>query len=421
VKKHWLILLVVALALRLAMAGFWQHLCGDKPFFFPDSDTYWTLARTIAKSEAYEYNGMKIHRMPGYPVLLAPLFYFGGDHPPVMTARIQNCLIGTISVAIVGGIAFLLFRDKKIALLAGWLVAVDPLNIVMSAMVLTEAPFCLAMLLQIALWIVAFNEEKYRIVTACVSGLAAAAAVYVRPDWLYFVPFATMIGSVLAPLDVKRILTTGTVIILVVAVCLLPWWIRNYQITGTFVTTTLQVGPSLYDGLNPKADGGSDMAFVEEFYNAELKLFPENVPQQTLERRLNAKMRQAAIDWACEHPELAFKLATSKFARLWNIWPNEPSLAHWLVKLVVTCTYVPVLVLGLIGAVRSLGRDFSVRILWVPAVYITALHVIFVSSLRYRAPAMLCFAILAAWAFGAIKPGKRINDYRLRKGRPYSG
>ena len=407
-KKSWFLLLVVALVLRLAMSLFWQHRCGDEMFYFPDSDTYWTLGRTVAKGEPYEYNSMKIHRMPGYPVLLAPLFYFGGDRPPVLAARIQNCLFGTLCVAVVGWMAFLLFRDRKIALIAGWIVAVDPLNVVMSAMVLTEAPFCLTMLLQIALWILALNEKKHGIGIAFVSGLAAAAAVYVRPDWLYFVPFAMVIGCVLALFNaaqratVQRIFLTGTVISLVLTVCLTPWWIRNYQITGTFVPTTLQVGPSLYDGLNPKADGGSDMAFVEEFYNAEIKLLPEDTPKQTLEQRLNAKMRQAAIDWAWKNPDLAWKLATSKFARLWNVWPNEATLAHWFVKFVVFCTYVPLLILGLTGTVWSLWKDFSVRILLIPAVYITALHIIFVSSIRYRAPAMLCLAVLAAWVIGNV-------------------
>ena len=382
------------------MSLFWQYRCGDETFYFPDSNTYWTLGRTIAKGEAYEYNGMKIHRMPGYPVLLAPLFYFDGDQPPVLAARIQNCLFGTMSVAVVGWIAFLLFRDKKTALLAGWFVAVDPLNVVMSAMVLSETPFCLAMLLQIALWIATLNRKAHWIGAAVASGFAAAAAVYVRPDWLYFVPFAMIIGCVLGASQgeaAKRILLTGSVICLILVVCLIPWWVRNYQITGTFVSTTLQVGPSLYDGLNPKANGGSDMAFVEEFYNAELKLLPEDAPKGTLEQRLNARMQQAAIDWAWKNPDLAWKLATSKFARLWNLWPNEATLANWGVRIVVFCTYFPVLVFGLIGALQSLWKDFSVRLLWIPAVYITALHIVFVSSIRYRAPAMLCFAVLAAY------------------------
>ncbi len=396
-KQDWLVLLVVALTLRLAMSFFWQHRCGDEKFYFPDSDTYWQLGKAVAKVEPYEYNGMKIHRMPGYPVLLAPLFVVGGNKTPIMAGRIENCIIGTLTVAAVGWIAMLLFRDPKIALLAGWIVAIDPLNVVMSAMVLSEAPFCLLMLLQIAFWIKAFQDVGQRTPYTILAGLFAAAAIYCRPDWLYFVPFAALVGIVLCPRDFKRIAWTGAVASIVVALCLTPWWIRNYTITKTFVSTTLQVGPSLYDGLNPSADGGSDMAFVDEFRDAELKLLPEDAPKETLEAKLNAKMRQKAIEWAWTHPDLVWKLATSKFARMWNFWPNEATLSSWGVKLAVCCTYFPVLIFGLLGAVRSLWNDFSARILWIPAVYITALHIVFVSSIRYRAPAMLCLSVLAAW------------------------
>jgi hypothetical protein len=37
-------------------------------------------------------------------------------------------------------------------------------------------------------------------------------------------------------------------------------------------------------------------------------------------------------------------------------------------------------------------------LVWLPAVYLTLLHTVFVSSIRYREPAMLCLLTLAGAA-----------------------
>lgn len=395
--RPWILLFVVAFLLRLGMMFYWEHRVGTDQFYFGDSDTYWRLGKAIAAGEPYHYGGARIHRMPGCPVLLAPLFLFFGDPLPHWIARTENILIGCLTVLAVSWLAQTLFQDKKIALLAGWITALDPMNIVMSVLILSEAPFCLFMVLQLVFWIKALRSNETAVWSNIfLSGLAAAATVYCRPSWLYFVPFACLLGMLLSPRKFKPILISGTAITVVLAACLSPWWYRNYQITGHFVSTTLQTGPSLYDGLSPEATGASNMDFVETFRNAEFKL-GSGEKDNTLEYRLNQKLRQAAINWAIKHPDKALKLARSKFVRLWNIWPNEATLSDWYAKAAVFCTYSPILVLGLLGVLRSFGRDFPVRLLWIPAVYITALHIVFVSSIRYRAPAMICFAVLAAW------------------------
>jgi hypothetical protein len=43
-------------------------------------------------------------------------------------------------------------------------------------------------------------------------------------------------------------------------------------------------------------------------------------------------------------------------------------------------------------------RAFELTLLAAPAVYLTAMHMVFIGSLRYRQPAMLTLAILAAVA-----------------------
>jgi len=180
-----------------------------------------------------------------------------------------------------------------------------------------------------------------------------------------------------------------------------PWWVRNYQVTGRFIATTLQMGPSLYDGLSPTATGASDMTFTDEFRRLEREQ-PTPGSHDTYEYRVNERTKQAAIDWVKKNPGRVCELAVIKFARLWNVWPNEPAFASPLIRIIVFVTYTPILIFGLIGFVITWRRGFDYAVLILPAIYLTMLHVIFVSSLRYRVPAMLCLMILAAYIISAF-------------------
>jgi hypothetical protein len=89
---------------------------------------------------------------------------------------------------------------------------------------------------------------------------------------------------------------------------------------------------------------------------------------------------------------------------MWNVWPNESQFRGWGVRLAVLVTYVPLLALGAIGVWRYRGMGFPVALCWLPAVYLTLLHVVFVSSMRYREPAMLPLAALAAAVLARAGP-----------------
>ncbi|MBX9792345.1 MAG: hypothetical protein K2Y37_25880 [Pirellulales bacterium] len=400
-------LFIVALALRLGAGVWWQSRLADaQAFGFSDSHSYWELARTIADRAPYQFDSpdAKVFRTPGYPAVLSVLFWFWDGEPPVWAARAESAVLGTLAVAAVywlGAIAF----DGRVGYLAGWLAALSPGAIGLGVYVLSEAAFAPLLVLNVALWAAAWRarSSSAAVGIALAAGACAAAATLMRPSWLLFAPFAIAIGVVCFPPRARQ-LWIGAAILLGLALGMTPWWVRNYQVIGHFVPTTLQVGASLYDGLNPQATGASEMSFVPRFVAAERAAErPAPAPsagqaREPFEWRLDRRMFAAARDWARDHPSSLVRLAAIKFFRMWNVWPNEAQFRSWPLRLVVFASYTPVLALALVGAWRERRRGWTTALCWLPAAYLTLMHMIFVSSLRYREPPLLALVVLAAAA-----------------------
>jgi 4-amino-4-deoxy-L-arabinose transferase-like glycosyltransferase len=262
------LLLAIAFAARMAAGVWWQsRLPQGTQFAFGDSHTYWTLGRQLARGEPYQYGSPEasVFRMPGYPLLLAGLFRVVGDDPPVVWARGLGAALGTLAV----GCVYWLGRqalEPPTALVAAGMAAVYPGAVATSVFVLSETAFCPLMVAQIAAWVAAWQASDARRAFgwAAGAGVLAGLATLVRPSWLTFVPFGIVV-AMLIDRPKSRHLRLGLVMMAGMAVTMSPWWIRNWHLIGRFVPTTLQMGASLYDGLNPRADGSSQMSFVSEF------------------------------------------------------------------------------------------------------------------------------------------------------------
>ncbi|HBO42699.1 MAG TPA: hypothetical protein DD670_01925 [Planctomycetaceae bacterium] len=420
-RRELVLLLAAAFVLRLAAGFWWQSRAGDG-FGFGDSESYWALGRAIASGEPYRFGNAesRVFRTPGYPLLLAPLFFVGGPETSPIWGRVLGAFLGTLSVLGVWWLARRLF-DPKAGRIAGAMAAVYPEAVAGSVLVLSEAPFCPLMLANLGLWIAAWRSDSPRRAfwTACAAGATAGAAILVRPSWLLFLPFGLAVGLILERAAGRkqdrgesvssrwncRPLWLGAAMLLGLVVVMAPWWIRNAAIVGRFVPTSLEVGASLADGLGPQATGASDMAFVDRVIEQE-RLAPSG-PDVPLEVRLDRRLRGDALDWARRHPGRVVWLAGVKFVRMWNIWPNEASLSAWPLRFLVMLTYVPVVLLGILGAAKTIRQGWPYWLCWFPAVYFTLLHVVFVSSIRYRQPAMLTLIVLAAGAVVQWQSGRK--------------
>ena len=408
-------ILVVALVVRVGAVVVWQqHLKSD--FGFPDTESYWQLAQRLASGERYVFQPAdepieyRIFRSPGYPAVLAPIFWFSQGDSAVWAARFQSVAFSVATVALVAFLAAEVFGWPT-ARIAAVITAIYPEAVAAGAFILSESLFCPLMLAQLFLWLRAEQSPTRRAMwaSAAGAGVCGGLAVLTRPSWLLFVPTAGLGFLVVSALQWLRPRTNGLpgsisrrwIIVGIVfgmsVLTMVPWWWRNWRVSGSFVPTSLQIGASLYDGLNPTADGGSNMAFTRQFVEQVLAAEsdgPRSGPQREIE--LDRRMRNAALDWLRAHPRQALQLAGRKLLRMWLPGPNDSALASVAVRFAVALTYVPVMLLAAYSLWCGRHWRWPLAVLWLPAVYFTGLHVVFVASIRYRLPAMLCLIVLAA-------------------------
>jgi 4-amino-4-deoxy-L-arabinose transferase-like glycosyltransferase len=401
-----------ALWLRVLAAVVVQWVAGRKGALciFPDTRIYWLLAGAIAEGRTYEVLQWGDHphfalRTPGYPLFLAACrLAFGARTMPV---RLVQALLGAASVWLVFRLTARVAPARRVGrlgsvpLVAAAVAAFDPFLAGTAALLLSEAVFIPLMLG--SLWCLAeawdgpddegtARSDRWRGgLWAFGSGVASGAAVLVRPSWLLFVP--TMLLAWLTRggrWRRGRAWRGGVLVVLGTVAVLSPWWIRNARVYGRFVPTAIWTGASLYDGLNPRATGASDM---DEFLaDPEIASLGEEAQDAELSRR--------AVAFARAHPRRVVELAAWKAARYWSPWPNADGLKTPFIVLASMAINVPIMAAMALGA-WDRRRDLrALALLAGPILYFCALHMVFASSMRYRIPAAVPALGLAAIGFG---------------------
>jgi hypothetical protein len=231
---------------------------------------------------------------------------------------------------------------------------------------------------------------------AVLTGAATAAAVLVRPSWALYAPTALGAWVAFSPRGTRRrALGRAAVVAVVAAAVMAPWWARNARVYGRFVPTALWLGASLYDGLSPRASGASDMSFLAD---------PEFWPLD--EEAQDAALRDRALAFAREHPGRVLSLAAVKAARFWSPWPNAEGFFSPAVALASAAVVLPQYALMALGAWDRRRDPRALALLGLPLAYTFLLHLVFVSSMRYRVP-------VAVPAMGLVALGlRRVLDRR---------
>lgn len=374
-----LVIVLVAAALRVgwALQQPANHLAYD------DSKGYDAVAINFLDGNGFMQGGStRVSRMPVYPLFLAACYkIFGRDC--YAAPRVIQSLAGSLVCVLVYAIAAPVF-GRGVGLLAAAIAAVYSFFVYYSGLLLTETLFTLALTLFMYL-ILSIDRRAFRgvLAPAAVAGVLAGTTVLLKPSFLTFVPFMGLIWLVVSRRP-ARALTAMVVIVLCTGFTMCPWIVRNWTLTERFVPTTLLVGISLYEGVHPGADGGPAMdRLPERIYG--LSEYDEN-------RAYLEKARKVIR----EEPGRIVALAGRKFLRFWNVVPNSSDHQGVIYRVVSIVSIVPLLCFAIVGVLRgAVPRGERLLLLSAP-IHFTLLHMLFVSSIRYRAPVMPMMIVLAA-------------------------
>jgi hypothetical protein len=187
-----------------------------------DPGMYLTLAENLRQGVYSMFHPLDIPdtiKMPGYPALL---YLCGGN---VMVVLMLQALVSAIKVPMVYQLAQGVGLQRPHALAAAALMAVEPVDILLSGQVLTESLFTALLL---AGTLLLLQGIRWR--PLLVAALLFAAAAWVRPNGLWLIVLAGVAGYFF----VHRSMSKATAFATLGLLLLLPWALRNRAAVDRF-------------------------------------------------------------------------------------------------------------------------------------------------------------------------------------------
>lgn len=305
-KNRILPIFLVALVLRLG----YIFLVPQAP---PVGDAldYDAIAVNMATGHGFSLNPdvPTPKRPPGLPFMLALVYsVFGHSYT---AARSLMALLGALTCLLAFRTAEKLFGERA-ATVVGWILALYPVFIVHSGLLLTETPFTFFLAGTVLFWV--YGASRGNAWDFAISGLFLGLATLTRPVTLVFP--GVLLGILL--LANRALLGKWLLFLAVFLAVLAPWSARNYRLWGTLKPCSVGTGYGFYLTGNMAAGLSWEESFakyLEKFVqHPEPKVFtPGNSPALDLERELQAE--GGAMIKA--HPGMALKIALKRLLPFW--------------------------------------------------------------------------------------------------------
>lgn len=403
----------IIFAVALSVRVFHLNQLSDAPFFgsrIGDAEVYHAWAKDIADGD---WAGDRVfYQAPLYPYFLGAVYSVFGDELGVVL-KVQ-ALFGSFSCMLLALAAWRLF-SKRAGIAAGFLLAFyGPVLFYES---LLQKSVLDVFFLSLSLWFISeliFAPTKSKWWGL---GMSLGALVLARENALVFV-VAILIWIVVRAYG-EGVLTRRMVVakktmwagcfLAGLMVVLFPVALRNKLVGDEFHLTTSQLGPNLYIGNNPSANGTYQPLRIARGHARFERDDATAIAEESVGRRLtpgdvSAFYVDRVVEYIRSEPADWLRLMSSKLALTWNAGElidteDAHTYAEWSAPLRVT---LKVLHFGVLAPLAALGlaltwhrrRDLWILYLLI-IVYAASVALFFVFG-RYRLPLVPLLILFAA-------------------------
>lgn len=412
--RRWILgCVVLGLALRVAFGLlYWVN----EPLTH-DEREYLALARSVARGEGFQYppdepspgTAQQFGRAPGYPAFLAAIIIPAPVNHAPRRIKIAQALLGAASIWLIAAIAGRA-AGPRAAVSAAAIAAVYPPLVWMPAYVLSETLFsALALAAALVLQEVGGpsrlaprTSHRARRASLLAGAVLTGLAILTRPAMLFFLPFAAVW------LWRKRTLADALVFVVLAAVCVAPWTIRNHRVYGRWIAVASEGGVTFWTGNHPLAVGDGDLAANPAIKRAELA-FRAAHPGVTAEE-LEPLYYRDALAWIRNDPAAWLRLLARK--AFYTVVPAGPSYAVHSTKYVAASVsaYLLVLAAAIAGVWRwrrMASRGAGPVPLWLMAAATVTAGLVFFPQERFRIPVIdPALIVTAALLAGSARSDK---------------
>lgn len=375
------VVIVVAFAARVAYVALQSAspiVVGN--FVSGDAIYYLELGRNIAAGNGMSIDGSPTAFVgPGYPVFLGLLLKLGLD--PLGVGIVQAGL-GATTAGLIAVLAaeFATPQSKRTwAAVAGGSAAAYPHLVFWTGYVLTETVFVFLVVACLVSTLMAIRRES--LPAALIAGAIGAAAALTRPAFLGVIVSGGvwwLIREGAAGRGARLLLPV--VFGVAAAIPIAAWTVRNFVDLGAPIVTSTEGGNVFYQGNSRNSTGGSTGYVDQRDYT------PIIFPPGMSEVEKDAEYLRAAVRDVRADP---IGTIARWPAKLWNMWRPTYEGASVRNGLVTVGTYVPVLVLGGLGAGLLARKGFRQSAV-LPALFLllwAVEHMVVTAMIRFRLPA----------------------------------